>query len=157
MAFTRHFLKTYRFVYSRCTGTLDDQDLRVHVLSFQVESKDLPFVRELLDLRDVQRAGGLTVQGMVEICELERQRSDDRDFRLAILAEPPTMIKIAQVYALLIRTDNLAARVFDDGTATPLAWLGYDAAARKKIAAFVDRHRADGVGRVQAAAGPDGR
>ena len=142
MAFTRHFLKTLNFVYSRCTGTLDDQDLRVHVLSFQVESKGLPFVRELLDFRQVQRAGNLTVQGMVEICDLERQRSDDRDFRLAILAAPPIMIKIAQVYALLIRTENLAVRVFDDDVATPLVWLGYGVADRKRLTAFIARHRA---------------
>lgn len=140
MAFTRHFMKRRHFVYSRCSGTLDDQDLRVHILSFQVESKGMGHVRELLDFRPLQRAERLTVQGLIEICELERQRSLDRDFRLAMLTAEPRIAQLAEIYARVIETGNLKARVFGDALEPALTWLGYDRAQKGEVIAFVNRY-----------------
>ena len=112
MTITRHFCKDHHFAYSQCVGSIDDQDLRIHVLSFQVESKGMPYVREILDFRQLRSVERLTVQGMIEICDLERERSEDRAFRLAIMAGQPLFEQIALVYAQVIATENLKVNVF---------------------------------------------
>ena len=104
MAITRHFYRPYNFAYSQCYGSIGDQDLRIHVLNFQVESRGLAYVREILDFRGLVQADELTVQGMIEITDLERKRSQDRDFRLAMLTNLPLFEQIARLYAQVIGT-----------------------------------------------------
>lgn len=143
MTITRHFLKKVNFAYSRCTGSIDDHDLRVHVLSFQVESQGLTFVREVLDFRELHKANRLTVQGMIEISELERRRSEDRDFRLAIVTQQPLFEQIGHLYAQVIGTANLRVAVFGDHIDEALAWLGFADAQSAQLKRFIDtqRHR----------------
>ena len=141
MSITRHFYTAHHFAYSQCVGSMDDQDLRIHVLSFQMESKGMPYVREVLDFRQLRRVDKLTVQGMIEICDLERERSEDRDFRLAIVVSQPLIEQIALIYAQVIRTDNLKVKVFDGDVEDALAWLGYDRPLRRQLNSFMDNHR----------------
>lgn len=141
MTITRHFLKMFNFAYSRCTGSIDDHELRVHVLSFQVESKGLTFVREVLDFRELHKADRLTVQGMIEISELERRRSEDRDFRLAIVTKQPLFEKIGNLYAQVIGTANLRVAVLGDQIDEALAWLGYAGAQSAQLKRFINTHR----------------
>ena len=138
MTITRHFFKKHNFAYSRCTGNIDDHDLHVHVLSFQVESKGLAFVREILDFRKLKKADRLTVQGMIAISDLERERSEDRDFRLAILTKNSLFRQIGRIYALVIETANLRVKVFDDQIDQAIMWLGYDAPRAEQISRFID-------------------
>lgn len=141
MAFSRHIDRQHHFVYSRCDGIVDDNDLRVHVLGFQVDTKGLPFIRELLDFRHLQKAEKLTLQGVIEISRLERQRSTDRDFRLAIVADRPLFYQMARVYAQILRTKNLKVRVFKDTTvAAGLTWLGYRNDDHAHLSDFIDRY-----------------
>jgi len=142
MSITRHFHQSHNFAYSQCVGSLDDQDLRIHVLNFQVESKGLFFVRELLDFRGLIEVDRLTVQGMIEITDLERRRSRDRDFRLAMLTSQPLFKQIARLYSHVIRTGNLITRVFDDEVDDALAWLGYDHKASAVLRRFMGDHLA---------------
>jgi hypothetical protein len=141
MAFTRHFSPSYNFAYSQCTGTVDDNDFRIHILSFQLESKGLMFVRELLDFRHLQKADKLTIQGLIEITELERQRSEDRDFCLAIIANQPLFTQIAQIYAQIISTENLRTRNFHNEIDQALAWLGYEGPRKERLKQFIRKHR----------------
>ncbi len=141
MTITRQFYKAYNFAYSQCVGSIDDHDLHIHVLSFQVESKGMTFVREVLDFRQLHSADRLTVQGMIEICELERKRSDDRDFRLAIIANQPLFEQIARIYAQVIGTQNLHVKVFREDIGLALTWLGYDPPRMKKLKRFMSKHR----------------
>ena len=141
MAITRHFQRQHNFAYSQCVGSINDQDLRIHVLNFQVESKGLVYVREILDFRGLTEADRLTVQGMIEITELERSRSPDRDFRLAILTNHPLYKQIAQVYSHVIQSPNLIARVFDADEDQALAWLGYDDKESMKLRGFMQSQR----------------
>lgn len=141
MAITRHYLKSQHFAYSQCVGSMDDQDLRIHVLSFQMESKEMPCVREVLDFRQLRRVDKLTVQGMIEICDLERERSVDRDFRLAIIAVQPLIEQIANIYAQVIRTDNLKVKIFHGDMDDALGWLGYDRPLMLRLNRFMDKRR----------------
>jgi len=143
MAITRHFCRAHNFAYSQCVGSIDDQDLRIHVLNFQVESRGLGYVREILDFRGLMEADQLTVQGMIEITDLERKRSRDRDFRLAILTNRPLFKQIAHLYAQVIRTENLITRVFDDDVDAALTWLGYDRQTAVMLNRFMVDHHPD--------------
>ena len=125
MAISRHFDKKLHFAYTKCVGSIDDHQLHLHVLSFQVESKELFRVREILDFRRVTRADRLSVQGMIEITDLEKKRSKDRDFRLAILVSRSLTEKMAHFYAQIIRTPNLRVHVFQRDVKEALTWLGY--------------------------------
>lgn len=137
MAITRHFDRQHNFAYSQCVDSIGDQDLRIHVLNFQVESKGLVYVREVLDFRGLTEADALTVQGMIEITDLERKRSRDRDFRLAILTNRPLFKQIARLYGQVLSTDNLITRVFDDDVDAALAWLGYDRESTEVLRRFM--------------------
>jgi hypothetical protein len=141
MAITRHFNPSYNFVFTQCTGMVDDNDLRIHILSFQVESRGLTFVRELLDFRHLRKADKLTLQGVIEISELERQRSEDRDFRLALIVNQPLFAQIAQIYAQIISTKNLKTRIFHEDIDGALSWLGYEISRRKQLKNFIRKHR----------------
>ena len=141
MAFTRHFYPSYNFVFTQCTGTVDDNDLRIHILSFQVESKGLTFVRELLDFRHLQKADKLTIQGLIEISELERQRSEDRDFRLALIVNQPLFTQIAHIYAQIVTTKNLRTKIFHDDIDGALSWLGYEIPRKEQLKKFIRKHR----------------
>ena len=141
MTITRHFYRPYNFAYSQCVGSIGDQDLRIHILNFQVESRGLAYVREILDFRRLVEADGLTVQGMIEITDLERKRSQDRDFRLAMLTNQPLFKQIARLYAQVIGTANLIPRIFDDDVDEALSWLGYDRKTATLLHRFMDDHR----------------
>ena len=141
MTITRHFHKAYNFAYSQCVGSIDDHDLRIHVLSFQVESKELTYVREVLDFRQLRKADKLTVQGMIEISQLERERSQDRDFRLAIITNQPLFKQIARIYGQVISTQNLKVRVFSDEIDKALTWLEYDRLRMEQLNRYMGKHR----------------
>jgi len=140
MPITRHIQRPYNFAYSQCIDSIGDQDLRIHVLNFQIESRGLAFVREILDFRCLTEADELTVQGMIEITDMERKRSPDRDFRLAILTNQPLFKQIARLYAQVIATENLIPRVFDDDVDEALTWLGYDRKAATVLQRFMGDH-----------------
>lgn len=101
----------------------------------------MPYVREILDFRQLRRVDKLTVQGMIKICDLERERSKDRDFRLAIVVGKPLIEQIARIYAQVIRTDNLKVKVFNSGVDDALAWLGYGRPLILRLNRFMDKHR----------------
>ena len=106
-----------------------------------MESRGLNYVREVLDFRSLKKAARLTVQGLIEISELERERSKDRDFRLAIMTNRPLFKKIGRIYAQVIATRNLRVKVYDDQIDEALTWLGYDGPRSRQLFFFIGLHR----------------
>ena len=51
MGFLRHFYPEYNFAFTQCYGVVDDNNLRVHILSFNIEAKGMKNIRELADAR----------------------------------------------------------------------------------------------------------
>ena len=82
-----------------------------------------------------------TVQGMIEISQLERERSEDRDFRLAIIASQPLFKQIARIYGQVISTKNLQVMVFSDEIDKALTWLEYDRLKMEQLNRFMSKHR----------------
>jgi hypothetical protein len=142
MPITRHFHRIHHFAYSRCFGNLDDRDMRIHIMNFQAESKEFPHVREILDFRGLEEIDRLTVQGMIEVTDLEKDQSEDRDFRLAMIAGSPLFVKVAQIYAEIIGTAKLQTMVFDSDVNAALEWLGYDGRTAAELKAFMRKAKA---------------
>lgn len=140
MSFTRHIYEKLNFVLSQASGTIDDNDYLVHILAFQVESKKLEHVRELLDFRYVRNADSITVNGLIRMAALERERSKDRDFLLAILVNTQLLGQFAEVFARIIATINLKVKVFSDDLDRALHWLGYDSIEKAKLRRFIGKH-----------------
>jgi hypothetical protein len=140
MSFKRHIYEKLNFVLSEAAGAIDDNDYHVHVLSFQVESKKMTYVRELLDFRYVRNADKITVNGLIRAAALERERSEDRDFLLAILVNTELLGQFAEVFARIIAKSNLKAKVFSDEVDGALSWLGYDSTDTEKLKRFIGKH-----------------
>ncbi|WP_319404674.1 hypothetical protein [uncultured Desulfosarcina sp.] len=140
MSFTRHIHEKLNFVLSQAAGTIDDNDYLVHILAFQVETKKLNHVRELLDFRHTRNADSITVNGLIRMAALERDRSKDRDFLLAILVNTDLLGQFAEVFARIIATINLKVKVFSDEVDGALSWLGYDTSDKAKLKQFIGQH-----------------
>ena len=139
MAFSRHFFRTYDFAYTRCSGVVDDASLRVHLLSFQIESRGMKVIKELADARDVDRADKATVQGLVELTELDKQHSAGREEFLAILVSDALIHAMAKLYARSVTPGKKGIGIFDDMN-DALTWLGYSRREAGKLRQFIGRH-----------------
>ncbi len=140
MAFKIHINHELNFAYTKVTGTLSDEDLRLMVLAFQIESKGLEYVREIIDMRDLRSAAGLTVEGLLRMSELERVRSTDRDVLLAVLTSDRMIKMVAEIFANVNDGGNLRINVYGDDDEEALCWLGYEDTDRATLKRFIGRH-----------------
>jgi len=102
MGFLQHFYPEYNFAFTQCYGVVDDNNLRVHILSFNIEAKGMKNIRELADARKVENAGKVTVQGLVQLSELGKERAAGKDGLLAIVVAKPLIDTMARIYATSI-------------------------------------------------------
>ena len=140
MAFTRELSPKLDFVYTLATGTLDDQTLMIHLMSFHAESEDYKFIRELLDTRGLQNVDGLTVRGLIRAAETQKKLFPGRDFRAAVMVNSAEYRKGVEIYSSLAGTEKLQIKPFENGLDEPLAWLGYNKEDRGRIKRFISRH-----------------
>jgi hypothetical protein len=136
MAFRRHFLPDRNFAFTRCYGSIDDNSLRIHILSFNNEAKGMRSIRELADARELDNAGDVTVQGLVQLSELGHERAAGRDGLLAIVVADALIFEMATIYATLVNEIKMDVRVFYD-VAEALAWLGYDEQEAIELMSFM--------------------
>ena len=141
MGFARHFLPEYAFAYTLCYGRIDDNSLRVHILSFNIEAKEMQNIRELADARELENASRVTVQGLVQLSALGQQRAAGKGGLLAILVADPLVYQLADVYAHLLQGFKKKAGVFYD-TKEALAWLGYEDEAIQRLERFIKTRQA---------------
>jgi len=141
MAFSRHFYPEYNFAFTQCYGIVDDNSLRVHILSFNIEARSMQNIRELADVRRLENASKVTVQGLVELAELGKERAAGRNGLLAIVVpEIPLIEKLARLYGSAIAGHKKAIRIFlKAGDA--LHWLGYEDPEADKLLRFINTNR----------------
>ena len=140
MAFSRHFFRVYNFAYTQCFGIVDDSSLRIHLLSFQIESQGMKVIRELADTRGIERADKATVKGLVELTELDKKHTAEREELLAILVSDALILEMAQLYARSVKSGNKDIGIFQDVNEA-LTWLQYSEKEAGKIRQFISRHR----------------
>jgi len=140
VAFSRHFFRAYNFAYTQCFGVVDDSSLRIHLLSFQIESRGMTVIRELADTRAIERADKATVKGLVELTDLDKKQSAERKEFLAILVSDVLIHEIAQLYARSVKSGKKDIGIFRD-IEEALAWLQYSDKEAGKIRNFISRHR----------------
>ncbi len=139
MGFSRHFNVQYGFAYTQCFGTIDDNSLRIHILSFNYQAKGMTTIRELADTRKLEKADQLTVKGAIELAALDRDRSAGRHSLLAIVVANSTYYEMACLYAAVSKSPRKDARVFFD-TGQALSWLGYQGREMNALDAFMKQN-----------------
>jgi len=139
MAYTREFFPKLNFVYTLATGTLDDQTLMIHLMSFYTESTGFDFIRELVDTSGLHSIKGVTVQGLIRAAETQKKLFPGRDFRAAVMVNSDEYRKGVKIYSSLANTRELQIKAFENGLDEPLAWLGYNKEDRIKIKRFINR------------------
>ena len=141
MAFSRSFFPKHKFAFTQCYGIVDDSSLRIHILSFNIEAQGMQNIRELADIRRLENASKVTVQGLVELAELGNERAAGRNGMLAMVVPDNTLIeKLACLYGSAVDGHKKATRLFlteEDA----LRWLGYDDPETEILLRFINKNR----------------
>ena len=141
MAFSRHFYPEHNFAYTQCHGMVDDNSLRIHILSFNIEAEGMQAIRELADVRRIENASKITVQGIIELAELGKERAAGRNGWLAIVVpDDPLIEKMARFYGAAVAGHKKATRIFHS-VKDALRWLGYADPEADKLRRFVQANR----------------
>ena len=139
MTYTRTFLPSLDFVYTQATGTIDDQTLLIHFMSFSAEVASYKVVKELVDLREVRKEDGLTVRGLIRAAAMHQKLFPKRDFLSAVLVNSMESHKTIEIYSFLASMENLRIKPFSGGLTEPIAWLGFDKDERARIRRFINK------------------
>lgn len=140
MAFMRHHYPKFNFVYTECSGKLDDPSLMIHLMSFSRELSDLASVRHLIDMRYLRDSTQLTTNGMVRMAKMYPDMFNRTQIASAVLIAPSEDKKTVEIFSQLFTGPHLKVGVFKGGFDEPLHWLGYDQTDIKKIKRFIANH-----------------
>jgi len=141
MAFTRHFCPELNFAFTQCDGIVDDNSLRIHILSFNIEAKGMQNIRELADVRGLENASKVTVQGIIELAELGRERAAGSGGLLAVVVpDNPLIEKMARFYGAAVDGHKKDTQIFHS-VKDALHWLGYGGSEVDKLLRFVNTNR----------------
>lgn len=123
MGFSLHYLKDHRFMYTRISGEINDQDLKQHVIDFNKETEGISDLRELADCRDLINLEALTVKGTSYSAILEDNKPESL---LAILVtESSLLFGMARVYQIFAEGRRESVKIFKDINSA-LKWLAKD-------------------------------
>jgi hypothetical protein len=143
MAFSRHFLRQHDFAFTQCHGVIDDNSLRIHLLCFGIEAQGMTTIRELADARGIEKANKATVSGLVELAQLDKERSAGRKEYLAIVVTRPLIYEMFRLYADSVRAGKQDIGIFHKPSQA-LSWLGYDGPEVSQLHRFMNKHRVKG-------------
>ena len=141
MAFTRHFYPQFNFVYTECTGKIDDQSLLIHLMSFSRELKDFKFIRHLIDMRNLRDHKQITSHGLVRMGKMHPDMFAHVDMSTAVLINPSEDKKPVEIFSQLFTNPHLRVEPFTEGLNEPLLWLGFDKGDIPKIKRFLAKHQ----------------
>jgi len=140
MAFSRKIYSDFNFVYTQCHGVLDDASLRIHLLSFSLDVEGMRAIKEVADLRGINKADKGTVRGLIDLAELDRKQSTGRDELLAIIADQPLISEMARLYSGLLKDSKEDIGIFTEVN-DALFWLGYIEKEVDVLRKFIKKHR----------------
>lgn len=141
MAFTRNFHRKLNFAFTQCHGILDDNSLRIHILSYNIEAKGMKNIREIADARKLGNASKITVKGLLELSELANERAAGKGGLLAIIVpDDPMFQKMAELYGYAVIDQKAETRIFHHHREA-LVWLGYQGHDIEKLLRFMRRHQ----------------
>jgi len=138
MTYTREFLPSLDFVYTQATGTIDDQTLMIHFMSFSTEVTGYKVIKELVDIREVRKEIGMTVRGLIRAAAMHQKLFPKKDFFSAVLVDSLESLKAIEIYSFLTGKENLRVKPFSGGLTEPIDWLGYDKDEKARIRRFIN-------------------
>lgn len=98
MPITRHFFPPKNFILTRMTGTVDENDLRRHLIAMNEDATQYTALKELVDCRRMKCNGCRSVHDVMEAASLEKGRPWAMNGRLAIVVAQPLAFGMARVY-----------------------------------------------------------
>jgi hypothetical protein len=140
MAYARFLYPKLNFALTQCTGMIDDNQMRIYIMSFRAESGDFEFIRELVDLRNLRNLDKLTAKGLIRIARMHKDLFSEKDFRRAVLNRSETFREVSEIYSMLLSKQNIKMKVFEGNLDEPLAWLGYRKDDIGKLKRFIDKY-----------------
>lgn len=140
MAFSLSINEPLNFVFTQCGYVLDDHAFRIHLLNFQAQINKMRTVRELIDTRTIRKADGATVQGLIELADLDRSGTADREEYLAVVVDNPLIREIANLYTNAVADKKKAIGFFHD-ILPALYWLGYKKSEVGRLRRFIHHNR----------------
>ena len=88
----------------------------------------------------VENAGKVTVQGLVQLSELGKERAAGKDGLLAIVVAKPLIDTMARIYATSIAESKKDIRIFYH-VKEALSWLEFDGQEVDKLTRWINRRR----------------
>jgi hypothetical protein len=140
MAFSRHVYPELDFIFTQCVGVVDDNNLRIHLLSFEMDARGMKTIKELADIRGIKKADNATVRGLIDMADLDRKQSVGREECLAIVATMPLIHEMARMYTDLLKDSKNETSIFSN-VDDALSWLGYNSQDVNVLRKFMNKHR----------------
>ncbi len=120
MGFSRHYLKDHRFMFTKISGEVNDQNLVQHVIDLNKETEGISDLRELADCREISSLEKLTVQGTATSGDTERDRPDSLLARL--VTDSTLLFGLARAYQTFAENKRKSVEIFKD-IHKALTWL----------------------------------
>ncbi|MBW9261326.1 MAG: hypothetical protein K1566_17715 [Candidatus Thiodiazotropha sp. (ex. Lucinisca nassula)] len=137
MPFTRRFSEKHHFMLTTLSGELNDEDLLVHVLALNEETKGISDLIELADCTTVTCLEHLTVEGTSSIATLEAIRPDS--LLALVVLDHPLNYGLARAYQAFSEDRRKEVRIFLD-IDEALSWLVKDDQEFKFLTDFIKKH-----------------
>ena len=135
MGISRHYLKEHKFMLTKISEELFDQNLMQHVIALNSETEGVVQLRELADLRETKSLDRLTVRGTIAASQTEANRPESL---LAILVPDSTLLfGMARAYQTFSKDKRQAVQIFKDPLQA-LTWLSQDAQEMEVLSDFVN-------------------
>lgn len=135
MGFERHHYRERRFVWTRITGSLCDEDLREQVSALNEECAGVVGLRELGDCREITDLRRTTVNGTTAIAATETVKPGSR-FAILTPADSPLIFGMARACQSFALAKRDAVHIFHDLNEA-LAWLAEDDKDLNALKAFI--------------------
>ena len=137
MGFSRYYLKKYKFMFTKISGEVNDQNLEEHVIALNMETEGVSDLREIADCRSIENMSRLTVQGTVNCAQLENNRPKSL---LALLVSDSSMLfGMARAYQTFSAGRRKSVEIFKDINKA-IAWLANDDQEINIFNEFINMH-----------------
>ena len=131
MGFSRHLLKSHKFMYNKVSGEVNDHNLKQHIIDLNLETEDIDDLRELADCRDISNVKDLTIERGISP-SVSSIKNKPQGMLAILVPESPLIFGMARAYKTFAEDELKYVEIFKDINHA-LEWLAKD---EQEIAIF---------------------
>ena len=121
MGFSRHLLKSHKFLYTKISGEINDHNLRQHIIDLNSETEDIYDLRELADCRDITNVKDLTIKEGIST-NVSMIKNKHQGVLAMVIPESLLLYGMARAYQTFVANKVKCVEVFKDIN-NALEWL----------------------------------